>query len=112
MTTTTQGNTVTVSLNRSAPPPITASPQVVAIPNNLNAQNKPYPVQESVTIVPLLQPQAPAQYPMNPQPMNINYPPGPAFPQNFGKVFQERCLNSNDTIEYYCRCLQITETII
>lgn len=89
-TTTTNGNTVTVTLNRSAQQPAQTAtvagggPQVVAISNNLNARSKPYPVQESVTVVPLLQPQMPAQYAPPPQ-MNIGYPPGPTFPQNFGK---------------------------
>lgn len=80
------GQTVTLNVTRSAAPASNyASPPVVAIPNNLNAGNKPYPVQESVTVVPLLQPQStPVQYP--PNPVSVNYPngPGPQFPQNFG----------------------------
>jgi len=84
-TTTTNGRTVTVTVNRSVPTTTSAvnSPNVVAIPNNYNNQNKPYPVQESVTVVPLLQhhPQH-QQYPMHSQP--VNYSSGPQqYPQNF-----------------------------
>ncbi|ODN04805.1 hypothetical protein Ocin01_01867 [Orchesella cincta] len=85
---TVNGQTVTINLNRSAPPSsssVMPAPQVVAIPNNYNARSKPYPVQESVTVVPLIHPQQQLQYQHQPppQPMNINYGTGPQFPQNF-----------------------------
>ncbi|CAL8109912.1 unnamed protein product [Orchesella dallaii] len=83
---TVNGQTVTINLNRSAPPSsssVMPAPQVVAIPNNYNARSKPYPVQESVTVVPLIQPQQQVQYQPPPQQMNINYGVGPQFPQNF-----------------------------
>jgi len=82
------GQTITINLNRSAPPSsssVMPAPSVVAIPNNYNARSKPYPVQESVTVVPLIQPQQQAQYqpPHQPMNMNINYGTGPQFAQNF-----------------------------
>lgn len=95
---------MTVTVNRSAPPQTTHanSQQVVAISNNFNARNKPYPVQESVTVVPLLQPIS--QYPPNSQPMNIGYPPqGPQYPQNFGNATlnYDHELRSNVIIHHY-----------
>jgi hypothetical protein len=61
------------SLVQAAPPQFlpTSNPNVIAISNNSNTNNKPYPVQPSITVIPnpntmTYQPQVP--YPMMPQP--------------------------------------------
>jgi hypothetical protein len=60
-TTTQNGRTVTVTVNRPVPTSTTVvnsppRPPVVAFPNDYNGQNKPCPLHESATLVPLLQP--------------------------------------------------------
>jgi hypothetical protein len=77
------GTTITVgrAQNQNSAPPLAQAPQVsitastvppqqlIAIPNNANQKNKPYPVQESVTVVPLVN-----TMPQNPQ--QLQYPGG------------------------------------